>query len=54
VLHWRNDFDWPGIRMTAAALDRYPAAAPWRMAAADYPCAVGDGPLLSGSLAPAP
>jgi uncharacterized protein (TIGR02679 family) len=34
-IRWRNDFDWPGLRMTAAATERY-AASPWRMAAEDY------------------
>jgi len=35
-IRWRNDFDWTGVRLTAAALARYPGAVPWRMAAADY------------------
>jgi uncharacterized protein (TIGR02679 family) len=34
-VRWRNDFDWPGLRMTAAATERY-AAAPWRMGTEDY------------------
>jgi uncharacterized protein (TIGR02679 family) len=34
-IRWRNDFDWPGLRMTAAATERY-AAAPWRMGTEDY------------------
>jgi uncharacterized protein (TIGR02679 family) len=54
VLYWRNDFDWPGVRTTAAALDRYPSAVPWRMAATDYLAAEGEGPELSGSPAPTP
>jgi uncharacterized protein (TIGR02679 family) len=54
VLWWRNDFDWPGVRMTAAALARYPTARPWRMAAADYRAAAGEGPVLIGSPAPTP
>jgi uncharacterized protein (TIGR02679 family) len=36
TLWWRNDFDWAGVRMTAAALARYPNARPWRMTADDY------------------
>ncbi len=35
-IHWRNDFDWTGVRLTAAALARYPGAVPWRMNATDY------------------
>jgi len=34
-VRWRNDFDWPGLRMTDAATQRY-AASPWRMGAGDY------------------
>ena len=34
-VRWRNDFDWPGLRMTAAATERY-GAAPWRMSTEDY------------------
>jgi uncharacterized protein (TIGR02679 family) len=34
-IRWRNDFDWPGLRMTAAATERY-GASPWRMASEDY------------------
>ncbi len=34
-IRWRNDFDWPGVRLTAAATERY-AALPWRMGAEDY------------------
>jgi uncharacterized protein (TIGR02679 family) len=49
-IHWRNDFDWPGVRMTAAATDRY-AAVPWRMGAGDYAdaLAAGGGEPLGGS-----
>jgi uncharacterized protein (TIGR02679 family) len=54
VLYWRNDLDWPGVRTTAAALERYPAAVPWRMAATDYLAVAGDGPELSGEPAPTP
>jgi uncharacterized protein (TIGR02679 family) len=34
-INWRNDFDWPGLRMTAAAIERY-SALPWRMSTEDY------------------
>jgi uncharacterized protein (TIGR02679 family) len=34
-IHWHNDFDWPGLRMTAAAIRRL-GAAPWLMGADDY------------------
>ncbi|GLY81223.1 TIGR02679 family protein [Actinoallomurus iriomotensis] len=49
-IHWRNDFDWPGVRMTAAATERY-AATPWRMGAGDYAdaLAAGGGEPLAGS-----
>jgi uncharacterized protein (TIGR02679 family) len=36
TIRWRNDFDWTGVRLTAAALARYPTATPWRMGAEDY------------------
>jgi uncharacterized protein (TIGR02679 family) len=49
TLWWRNDFDWPGIRMTGAALTRYPNARPWRMTVADYRSAPGAGPDLVGT-----
>ncbi|OZD60248.1 hypothetical protein CH263_21560 [Rhodococcus sp. 06-1059B-a] len=29
-IHWRNDFDWAGLRMTGRAVARYDAV-PWRM-----------------------
>jgi uncharacterized protein (TIGR02679 family) len=48
-LWWRNDFDWAGVRMTAAALARYPNARPWRMAATDYRNASGSTQPLLGS-----
>jgi uncharacterized protein (TIGR02679 family) len=36
-IRWRNDFDWAGVRLTAAALERYPGiTVPWRMMRADY------------------
>jgi uncharacterized protein (TIGR02679 family) len=34
-IHWHSDFDWPGLRMTAAAIRRLDAA-PWLMGAGDY------------------
>jgi uncharacterized protein (TIGR02679 family) len=54
-VHWRNDFDWPGLRMTAAATERY-AAAPWRMASEDYLSALetGSGDPLEGTRANTP
>jgi uncharacterized protein (TIGR02679 family) len=54
IVRWRNDFDWPGVRMTAAALARYPTAQPWRMAAADYVAGGANGPPLVGSPGPTP
>jgi len=45
-IRWRNDFDWAGVRMTGAALRRYPAAVPWRMSAAAYRPAAGGLALL--------
>lgn len=49
-IRWRNDFDWPGLRMTAAATERY-AASPWRMASEDYLDALetGTGDPLEGT-----
>jgi uncharacterized protein (TIGR02679 family) len=55
VVHWRNDFDWTGVRLTAAALTRYPHAVPWRMGSADYRSAApGTGPRLFGAPAATP
>ncbi|WP_436528826.1 TIGR02679 family protein [Actinoplanes sp. HUAS TT8] len=54
VIRWRNDFDWAGVRMTAAALARYPSVTPWRMSAADYERAVGPGSALLGPPAGTP
>jgi len=53
VIRWRNDFDWTGVRLTGAALRRYPGAAPWRMAAGDYAAAPAGVPL-SGTAAETP
>lgn len=53
-LWWRNDFDWTGVRITGSALDRYPNARPWRMAAQDYLSAADTGQPLLGTPAPTP
>jgi uncharacterized protein (TIGR02679 family) len=54
-IRWRNDFDWPGLRMTAAATERY-AAVPWRMGTEDYLDALetGTGDPLEGTRTAAP
>ncbi len=54
-VHWHNDFDWPGVRHTAAATERY-AATPWRMSATDYLDALEAGPAapLAGTRTPTP
>ncbi|WP_309246211.1 TIGR02679 domain-containing protein [Verrucosispora sioxanthis] len=49
VIRWRNDFDWTGVRLTAAALQRYPGAVPWRMTSADYLPGAGTGTALLGT-----
>jgi uncharacterized protein (TIGR02679 family) len=41
-IHWHSDFDWPGLRMTAAAVARL-GAAPWLMGADDYRSALAAG-----------
>ncbi|TLQ44520.1 TIGR02679 family protein [Streptomyces marianii] len=41
-LRWRADFDWAGLRITADAVARH-GADPWRMTAADYTAALGEG-----------
>lgn len=53
-IRWRNDFDWTGVRLTAAALARYPSAVPWRMSAVDYAAAMNRGMPLAGTPAPTP
>jgi uncharacterized protein (TIGR02679 family) len=45
-IHWHSDLDWPGLRMTAAAIRRL-GAAPWLMGADDYRAAM---PASSESL----
>jgi uncharacterized protein (TIGR02679 family) len=54
-IRWRNDFDWPGLRMTAAATERYDAV-PWRMGTGDYLDALETGTHdpLEGSRTAAP
>jgi uncharacterized protein (TIGR02679 family) len=55
-VRWRNDFDWPGLRMTGAAVVEH-GAVPWRMGAADYRAALsrapGAGPLAGSPAASA-
>lgn len=55
AVHWRNDFDWTGLRITGAAADRL-GAVPWRMAADDYTgaLALGESEPLRGAPAPSP
>jgi uncharacterized protein (TIGR02679 family) len=58
VIRWRNDFDWPGLRMTAAAIARF-SAQPWRMGSGDYADAGTDDAdaattVLRGAPAPSP
>jgi uncharacterized protein (TIGR02679 family) len=53
-IRWRNDFDWAGVRLTAAALVRYPSAVPWRMSTGDYEAAADRGVPLTGVTAPTP
>ena len=52
---WRNDFDWAGLRITGAALDRT-GARPWRMAEPDYTAALdaGGSEPLRGTPTPSP
>jgi uncharacterized protein (TIGR02679 family) len=54
-LCWRGDFDWTGVRNTAAAIARY-GAEPWRMGTADYVAALADGDseALKGTPAASP
>jgi uncharacterized protein (TIGR02679 family) len=49
VLRWRGDFDWTGLRTTAAAIARH-GATPWRMTASDYTAGLagGDSEPLKG------
>jgi uncharacterized protein (TIGR02679 family) len=54
-LHWRADFDWVGLRITADAVARH-GARPWRMTAADYTAALskGESTPLAGPPAASP
>ena len=54
-IHWRNDFDWDGLRMTHAAIARY-GATPWRMSAEDYRRALeqGTSDALRGAVVSSP
>jgi uncharacterized protein (TIGR02679 family) len=54
-LCWRGDFDWTGLRTTAAAVARY-RARPWRMSADDFCAALaeGDSEPLKGASAESP
>jgi uncharacterized protein (TIGR02679 family) len=54
-VHWRADFDWAGLRIVSAGLDRY-RAEPWRMGAEVYLSALssGDSEPLRGSPAASP
>jgi uncharacterized protein (TIGR02679 family) len=53
-IHWRNDFDRAGVRLTAAALARYPTVRPWRMGLPDYSAAAHGGVRLIGTPADTP
>jgi hypothetical protein len=53
-IRWRNDFDWAGVRLTAAALARYPGTVPWRMSVADYVADAPRGMPLVGTPATTP
>lgn len=48
TVRWRGDFDWTGLRTTAAAIGKY-GAIPWRMSVSDYLTALG-GVGAEGSL----
>jgi uncharacterized protein (TIGR02679 family) len=54
-IHWRNDFNWTGLRITAAAIRRFDAR-PWRMSADDYRAALGgdEARRLRGATADSP
>jgi uncharacterized protein (TIGR02679 family) len=54
-IHWHGDFDWTGLRTTAAAVDRY-GAHPWRMDAGSYTAALatGESEPLKGAPAASP
>jgi uncharacterized protein (TIGR02679 family) len=56
-LAYHGDFDWPGVRIAASIIGRFPAR-PWRFRAADYLAAVEANPnplpSLEGSPSPTP
>jgi uncharacterized protein (TIGR02679 family) len=53
-IHWHSDFDWPGLRITAAAIRRL-GAAPWLMGADHYRAALpGSTEPLKGPRADSP
>jgi uncharacterized protein (TIGR02679 family) len=53
-IHWHSDFDWPGLRATAAAIRRL-GAAPWLMGAEDYRAALApNAEPLKGPAADSP
>jgi len=53
-IHWHSDFDWPGLRTTAAAIRRL-GATPWLMGAEDYRAALaGSAEPLKGPAADSP
>ena len=54
AIRWHNDFDWTGVRMTAAAVRRHGGTVPWRMGVADYLGAAGSGVVLTGTPAGTP
>jgi uncharacterized protein (TIGR02679 family) len=56
ALRYHGDFDWPGIAIAAAVIDRHHAT-PWRFAAPDYEAAIkadADHVRLAGSGRPTP
>ncbi|MFR9779403.1 TIGR02679 domain-containing protein [Micromonospora sp. MS34] len=54
LIRWRNDLDWTGVRLTAAALARHQTAVPWRMTTTEYEPAAVSGPAMIGAPAPTP
>jgi uncharacterized protein (TIGR02679 family) len=53
-VHWHSEFDWPGLRITAAAIRRL-GAVPWLMGAGDYRAALpGSTEPLRGPRAESP
>jgi uncharacterized protein (TIGR02679 family) len=54
TIRWRNDLDWTGVRLTSAALARYPKAMPWRMDGTTYEAHAATGVPLVGAPAATP